>query len=381
MSSQVTVVDVNRASELLIPTILTTIVAFIVTALRIYVRLRLIKLLDWDDFFNVLAMATTFVVMGLVIGGTSNGIGRHIQFLENDIHAATYSIMLMRIAEFMLIISTVFVKISISLFLKRLFPTSKRWKAFFWAFIVFNTLTSLIDAAVIFPQCTPVALNWDKTIEGHCWSDTAINALGIAQGTIAAATDFVLSILPIVFLWNIKIIWRVKIGVCAIMALGFASGGFALARTVLVPSLTATHDPTWDLVPLFKWAVLEATFGVIAAAAPSVRPLLGHNSVTESYSKSNSRSHSVPLNTMSRSGQRSRHRSWLGSQRDQMQELPDEEPGSDGSSQKKLWESKTHGIVKTTDVSVFHSSREGGTDRSSDEMLVSDAVVYPKQSR
>lgn len=58
--------------------------------------------------------------MGLVIGGTSHGIGRHIQYLENDLHAATYGIMLMRIAEFMLIISTVFVKISISLFLKRL---------------------------------------------------------------------------------------------------------------------------------------------------------------------------------------------------------------------------------------------------------------------
>ncbi|QGA17658.1 hypothetical protein EYB26_005333 [Talaromyces marneffei] len=387
MSSQATITDVNRASELLVPTILTTIIAFIVTALRIYVRVRVIKLLDWDDFFNVLGMATTFVVMGLVIGGTSNGIGRHIQFLEKDMEAATYSIMLMRIAEFMLIISTVFVKISISLFLKRLFPTSKRWKFFFWAFIVFNTLTSLVDAAVIFPQCTPVELNWNKAVEGHCWSDAAINALGIAQGSIAAATDFILSILPMVFLWNIKIIWRVKIGVCAIMALGFASGGFAIARTVLVPSLTATHDPTWDLVPLFKWAVLEATFGVIAAAAPSVRPLLGHNSITTSYSKSgpqshsHSHSHSLPLNSMSRSGQRSRHRSWLTSQHDQMQELPDDEPGSDGSSQKKLWESKGHGIVKTTNVSVFHSDREVGADRSSDEMLVSEAVVYQNKGR
>lgn len=64
-----------------------------------------------------------------------------------------------------------------------------------------------------------------------------------------------------------------------------------------------------------------------------------------------------------------------------MQELPDDEPGSDGSSQKKLWENKTHGIVKTTDVSVFHSSREAGADRSSDEMLVSDAVVYQKPMR
>ncbi|OKL57810.1 hypothetical protein UA08_06964 [Talaromyces atroroseus] len=369
-----TTADVNRASELLIPTILTSVVAFILTALRIYVRLRIIKMLDWDDFFNVLAMATTFVTMGLVIGGTSNGVGRHIQFLENKIADATYGIMLMRIAEFMLIISTVFVKISINLFLKRLFPTSRRWKAFFWAFIVFNTVTSFVDAAAIFPQCTPVEYNWNKSIDGHCWSDTAIDALGIAQGSIAAATDFILSALPIMFLWNVKIILRIKIGVCAIMALGFASGGFALARTLLVPSLTSTTDPTWDLIPLFKWAELEATFGVIAAAAPSVRPLLGHNAVTTYYSKSDPRSRSIPLNNMSRSGQRSHH-SWLTtSQHRQMQELPDE-LGSDGDSHKRLWASKGHGIIKTTDVQVSHSDREGPTNRSSDEMLVSD-VAY-----
>lgn len=58
MTSKATMADVNRAAELLIPTILTTIVAFIVTALRIYVRIRVIKLLDWDDFFNVLAMVS-----------------------------------------------------------------------------------------------------------------------------------------------------------------------------------------------------------------------------------------------------------------------------------------------------------------------------------
>ena len=78
---------------------------------------------------------------------------------------------------------------------------------------------------------------------------------------IAAGTDFVLSLLPTIFLWNIKIHWKIKVGVCGIMALGFAyvlkgavfcdicshhnsSGGFAIARTALVPSLTATHDPT-----------------------------------------------------------------------------------------------------------------------------------------
>lgn len=60
--------------------------------------------------------------------------------------------------------------------------TSKKWRVFFWCFIAFNTITSVLDAAVIFPQCTPVELNWDKSVEGHCWSANAIDAIGITQG-------------------------------------------------------------------------------------------------------------------------------------------------------------------------------------------------------
>jgi hypothetical protein len=65
-SSQTTMADVNRAAELLIPTILTTIVAFIATAFRIYVRLRVTKLLDWDDFFNVLANVSSMMLLRLL---------------------------------------------------------------------------------------------------------------------------------------------------------------------------------------------------------------------------------------------------------------------------------------------------------------------------
>ena len=61
--------------------------------------------------------------------------------------------------------------------------TSKKWKFFFWFFIAFNTITSILDAAVIFPQCTPVEYNWNKSIKGTCWSNEAIDAVGIAQGS------------------------------------------------------------------------------------------------------------------------------------------------------------------------------------------------------
>ena len=58
------------------------------------------------------------VVMGLVIAATHYGLGRHVEFVD-PVHSA-YSVKMLRVAEFLLIFSTIFVKISISLFLKRL---------------------------------------------------------------------------------------------------------------------------------------------------------------------------------------------------------------------------------------------------------------------
>ncbi|RMZ88128.1 hypothetical protein DV736_g4652, partial [Chaetothyriales sp. CBS 134916] len=288
--------------------------ALVLTSLRLYVRARLVKFFGWDDFFNALAMVTMLVVLGLVVTAAKNGLGRH--FIYTEMPHAVFGIMLLRITEFMLIISTVFVKISISLFLMKLFIRSKPWKIFLWNFIAFNTITSLLDAAFIFPQCTPVQRNWNKSVEGHCWSDAAINGIGIMQGSIAAATDFTLSFLPIVFLWNVKIISRVKLGICAIMALGFA---------------------------------LEANFGVIAAAAPSVRPLLGGRSGSTNNSKPKSRT--LRFSNV-RSTQNPRH-SWLGvggSHNGGVVRLQDEI--SESGNEIEMFPSNSKHIVKTTEFKV-----------------------------
>ena len=47
--------DVSRAAAVTIPTIVTVIIAVILTGLRLYVRMSILKRLEWDDFFNVLA--------------------------------------------------------------------------------------------------------------------------------------------------------------------------------------------------------------------------------------------------------------------------------------------------------------------------------------
>ena len=59
MGSTNDVVDVSRASMVVVPTLITAIVALVLTGLRLWVRIHIVHLVGWDDFFNVLAMVRT----------------------------------------------------------------------------------------------------------------------------------------------------------------------------------------------------------------------------------------------------------------------------------------------------------------------------------
>ena len=48
--------NVSRAYVIAIPTIITTAVAGILTILRLFVRIRILNGLEWDDYFNAGAM-------------------------------------------------------------------------------------------------------------------------------------------------------------------------------------------------------------------------------------------------------------------------------------------------------------------------------------
>lgn len=131
--------------------------------------------------------------------------------------------------------------------------------------------------------------------------------------------------------------------------------------------------------PKFTWLIkvfncsLEATFGVIAAAAPTVRTLFGHNAVSASYQES--KPSSIPLQTARKNGYASRaaRRSWYHGAADletgfeNLKDITDESGGrtsDSGESQIKLWANPGGGIVKTTDVRVHSDSRPGEAEGS-----------------
>lgn len=78
----------SRAIDVLIPTILTTVVAFILTGLRLYVRRFMVRMFGWDDVFNVLALVSISFQTpsqsasnrnpALAVRNCGNGPGHHI---------------------------------------------------------------------------------------------------------------------------------------------------------------------------------------------------------------------------------------------------------------------------------------------------------------
>ena len=123
---------------------------------------------------------------------------------------------------------------------------------------------------------------------------------------------------------------------------------------------------------------LEATFGVIAAAAPSVRPLFGRISPTKTNSRYNQYNHSrsLPLDAIA-PGHGSRYSVGGGGSRIRdAQKLEDGDmQWDDESAESKFWARSNSGIVKRVEVSVSRtlptSNPKGGTpNRSSEELLV-----------
>lgn len=117
-------------------------------------------------------------------------------------------------------ISLMFSRISICLLLLRLFSVNRGYKIFIWCFIVIIVTTNIATAAIVLPECTPLAKLWDPLLPGTCWAKGTSVIVGRLNGGISVACDAICSLLPAYFLYSIQLSTKTKIGVCVIMGLG-----------------------------------------------------------------------------------------------------------------------------------------------------------------
>lgn len=168
------------------------------------------------------------------------GVGRHSYYLSLNqvINANKWE----TIANFLISVGNLFLRLSIACMLLRLIASNKKWRFSLYGIMGFVVVTNIPTAIIILTWCRPAKKIWNPTVPGECWSPNAAKWIAvylnggsyhpilwffvlygfeIINGTVVAILcDTTLALMPTVFLWNVQMNMRTKVGICCLMGLG-----------------------------------------------------------------------------------------------------------------------------------------------------------------
>ncbi|KAM5352647.1 hypothetical protein ACJ41O_005369 [Fusarium nematophilum] len=283
-------IDPERAAESNLGRILGVtgtlhVLALTFVGLRLYVRLGMVKAAGRDDWTMVasalcaLGGFTIFVIQGLY------GLGRHQDTID-PLDLITFQ----KVGFWQSIISATgamaLLKISIALNLLRL--SQSRW--YFWSLwisIGFVSAYSFMGMMTFFLHCQPMAFHWDKRIEGgKCYPIDLFVKFSLINTSFNIFTDVLFATFPIPIIWQLQMKLRTRLYLIGILSLGYIAVVMGILKAVFQISFARDPDKTFNQWIQF-WGFLQLNLGIIAACAPSLKPLVSKALKLSSYYGSN----------------------------------------------------------------------------------------------
>ncbi|QMW36065.1 hypothetical protein G4B84_011594 [Aspergillus flavus NRRL3357] len=139
-------------------------------------------------------------------------------------------------------------------------------------------------------QCRPIALNWNKTLEGTC-IDPKQFFFGNAISNLLI--DVVILALPIPMVLQLQLRLSQKLTILGI----FLLGGFVCVASIMrvvTLDIFETMDTSYSVMEAATWTFVEPCVGIICACLPTLRPLL--RTLCCSFSWSTDHSDGPPAN-------------------------------------------------------------------------------------
>jgi len=170
-------------------------------------------------------------------------------------------------------ISIMLTKLSILTFFNRFVPWGNLRVAVYIIMAIVVMYSLVVSLEWVY-ACRPLEKIWDPTITGgSCINRPKITIFGAVMHTV---TDAAILILPILFLRNLRLPTKQKIGVIILLM----TGGFVLFVSIIRSKLsvvlieTHTTDFTWESVPLIVWWTIEVHMAIVCACLPAGKPFL-----------------------------------------------------------------------------------------------------------
>jgi hypothetical protein len=164
------------------------------------------------------AVYTVFIAVAAT--GTRYGIGHHVA----DIPRQDYpkGMMYWWLGELSYTVTTVLLRLSISLFLLKI-CVNRSHKWIIWATMAGVAIFSTFYFLLAIFQCQPVSYFWNQVKglkDGHCIAHEIFPNATYAHSAVSATADFILGLLPILIIWNLKMNLQSKISVGVVLSLG-----------------------------------------------------------------------------------------------------------------------------------------------------------------
>ncbi|PYI15296.1 integral membrane protein [Aspergillus japonicus CBS 114.51] len=269
---------VTRGNYVLIVSVVLLSVAFVVTCLRLYTRLRITCTFGFDDILIIWALAFAIGMCAVTSIATENyGWTRHIWDIPPSWLPAVNKLNLA--FQMLFSLSSSITKLSLLWFCKRLLGAGSKGLYSSYNIVLIIGMVIVLICCLLFLfisifQCSPIRAYWEvaPTYSFHCLND---GAAVFSASVVNIFTDFLTTVLPMPLIWNLKMPARQRVAVISIFGLGIVVNVAGSIRTVYVwKSMVASYDTTWVGWPVLLAASIEISMGLICASAPALRPLV-----------------------------------------------------------------------------------------------------------
>ncbi|OJJ74453.1 hypothetical protein ASPBRDRAFT_667893 [Aspergillus brasiliensis CBS 101740] len=244
----------------------------LVCGLRLYLRKSILKSWGLDDWMVMVAliMVNGFSTLAYII--TYYGLGKKTKDVSDADLLVWWKIYYAALCSYLPVAASV--KISLTVFIMRLFPTHGiiiTGKCILGFLAVFTLSGSL---ALAF-QCRPVRAGFDKTIlDAECYSIDTSFAILMAQGVIMFVMDLIILTLPIRRVWQLQMPLGRRVLVLGLFCLGFTACIAALVRFSTLTYARDETDYTYTAANSLIWMELEFNLGLMSGSLSSLRKLL-----------------------------------------------------------------------------------------------------------
>ncbi|KAI1472150.1 uncharacterized protein F4812DRAFT_801 [Daldinia caldariorum] len=203
------------------------------------------------------------------------GLGRHIYYIPVD-HQSEITRWNWIVQPFG-ILALPIGKISVVLLLERLMGnTCVRWRWFLWMNMALFTASMISSSIISYAQCNPPRALWSQVPGAVCLDPTVNANFALFGCAYSSFLDFTLAIIPITFVWKLRMSTQKKVGLYFLLGMGVLSGVCAAIKAAQSTELGTRQDVSWALFSLYAWSASEIFLNIVCACVATLKPLYDH---------------------------------------------------------------------------------------------------------